>query len=117
VPAYGFLYAENDRLAHHQRRYTAGEIRRKLRAAGLAPTQVTYFNTLLFPLILPAVLAKKAKERFTEPDGKTNLSHQPPALLNRALAAVMGSERHLLSRVSFPLGHSIVGIARKPAPE
>ena len=64
VPAYQFLYANNDRIAHHERRYTARALRRKLTATGFEPVQVTYFNTLLFPAILPLVLAKKAKERF-----------------------------------------------------
>jgi SAM-dependent methyltransferase len=112
VPAYQFLYANNDRVAHHERRYTARRLRRLLVDAGLAPVQVTYFNTLLFPAILPAVLAKKATERIKDPGDRTNLSHTVNPVLNRALVATMGSERHLLSRVSLPFGHSIIAIAR-----
>ncbi len=114
VPAYGFLYANNDRVAHHQRRYTVRALRRKLIAAGLEPIQVTYFNTFLFPAILPAVLIKKLRERFVDPQDQTNLSHDVPAGVNRALAAVMGSERRLLARRSLPFGHSIVAIAQRP---
>jgi len=113
VPAYQFLYANNDRVAHHQRRYTARQLRRKLEAAGFTPTKVTYFNTLLFPVILPTVLAKKVKERWSEPDDTTNLSHPVPPGLNRRLARTMASERHLLTRMSFPFGHSIVAVARR----
>ena len=76
---------------------------------------MTYFNTLLFPLILPAVLAKKARERMTGPDDSTNLSTPLPGFAHRALAAVMGSERHLVSRWQLPFGHSIVAMARRPA--
>jgi ubiquinone/menaquinone biosynthesis C-methylase UbiE len=112
-PAYQFLYANNDRVAHHQRRYTAPLLRARLLAAGLRPTQVTYFNTLLFPAILPAVLAKKAVERISDPGDRTNLSHTMNPTLNRALAATMSSERHLLRRTSFPFGHSIIAIARR----
>jgi SAM-dependent methyltransferase len=112
VPAYQFLYANNDRVAHHERRYTAGRLRARLIEAGLQPVQVTYFNTLLFPAILPAVLAKKTLERFSDPGERTNLSHTMNPVLNRTLAATMGSERHLLSRISFPFGHSIIAIAR-----
>ena len=114
VPAYQFLYANNDRMAHHERRYTARGLREKLVSAGLEPVQVTYFNSFLFPLILPLVLLKKLQERVIDPGEKTNLSHRPHALLNRVLAAVMGSERHLLARRSFPFGHSIIAIARAP---
>jgi SAM-dependent methyltransferase len=112
TPAYQFLYANNDRVAHHERRYTAGGLRDKLLAAGLEPIKVTYFNTLLFPAILPAVLAKKLTERFIEPGDRTNLSHTMSPALNRLLAATMGAERHLLARTRMPFGHSIIAIAR-----
>jgi hypothetical protein len=90
-------------------------LRRELKRAGLAPVQVTYFNTLLFPAILPAVLAKKLQERFVEPGNRTNLSHPVPEPLNRALAAVMGSERRVLRRRSLPFGHSLIAVARRPS--
>ena len=67
TPAYQFLYANNDRVAHHERRYTARKLREKLLGAGLRPVKITYFNTLLFPAILPAVLAKKVGERLRDP--------------------------------------------------
>ena len=114
VPAYQFLFANNDRVAHHERRYTARRLRRRLLAAGFEAPRVTYFNTLLFPVILPAVLAKKGLERLSDPGDATNLSHGVPPLVNRALAAAMGSERHLLTRVRLPFGHSIIAIARAP---
>lgn len=115
VPAYQFLYANNDRVAHHERRYTATDLRRKLTATRLAPVKVTYFNTLLFPLILPAVLLKKARERWSDPGDATNLSHPLPPSLNRLLTGVMSSERRLLQRVDAPFGHSIVAMARRNA--
>jgi SAM-dependent methyltransferase len=111
TPAYQFLYANNDRVAHHVRRYTARGLRNKLRRAGFDTVKVSYFNTLLFPVILPTVLAKKAHERFVDPGERTNLSHRLNPLVNRLLAGTMSSERHLLSRVSLPFGHSIVAIA------
>jgi 2-polyprenyl-3-methyl-5-hydroxy-6-metoxy-1,4-benzoquinol methylase len=112
TPAYQFLYANNDRVAHHERRYTARALRCELIAAGLAPVKITYFNTLLFPAILPAVLAKKLAERISDPGDRTNLSHTMNPALNRLLATTMGSERHLLARLSMPFGHSIIAIAR-----
>lgn len=113
VPAYGFLYSNNDRVVHHQRRYTARGLRRRLRAAGLEPVRVTYFNTLLFPVILPVVLLLKAHERFVDPGDRTHLAAPVPGPLNRALAATMSAERHLVTRVSLPFGHSIAALARR----
>ena len=113
TPAYQILYANNDRVAHHQRRYTAGRLDQRIRQAGLVPERISYFNTLLFPLIAPAVLAGKLAERVRPPGERTNLSITLPAGLNRALAAVMSSERHWLRHAGLPVGHSLLALAAK----
>lgn len=115
VPAYQFLYSNNDRVAHHFRRYTRGELVAKVRGAGLAVVKATYVNVALFPAILPAVLALKAKERlFPKPDDtRTNLSLKPPRWANKLLAGVFGGEGRLLRHVSAPFGHSLALLARK----
>jgi SAM-dependent methyltransferase len=115
LPAYNFLYANNDRVAHHQRRYTVGEIRSKLEASGFRLRKATYVNALLFPLILPIVLLKKLRERLLPRAGdtSTNLSRVPPRPLNEALYRIFASERLLLRRASFPAGHSIFALAVK----
>ncbi|MCI0586181.1 MAG: class I SAM-dependent methyltransferase [Planctomycetes bacterium] len=113
-PAYGFLYAHNDRVAHHRRRYTLRGLRRVIEGTGLRVVKGTYVNALLFPAILPAVLALKAKQRLLPPKGDvTNLSYRTPRLLNEILAAVFSSEGALLRRISFPAGHSLALLARK----
>jgi SAM-dependent methyltransferase len=115
-PAFNFLYANNDRVAHHRRRYTRGELRRKLEAAGFEVRKATYVNTLLFPLILPLVLLKKLRERLrpVADDPTTNLTHPVPKPANEALYAVFAAELPLLRRYSFAVGHSVfvVGLKR-----
>ncbi|MBL8896780.1 MAG: methyltransferase domain-containing protein [Planctomycetes bacterium] len=115
VPAYQFLYANNDRVAHHFRRYTRGELVAKARRAGFEVRKATYVNTLLFPLILPAVLALKCKERlFGRPgDDTTNLSFRLPRFVSASLEAIFSGERFPLRWVSFPCGHSLAMIAVK----
>ncbi len=111
VPAYQFLYSQNDRVAHHCRRYTARRLRKVMRAAGLKPRKVSYFNTFLFPLILPAILVLKLKEKLLGlPDAQTNLSHQFAGPVNEAFAWIMSSERWLLRHMEFPFGHSLVAL-------
>ncbi len=114
TPAYQVLYANNDRVAHHQRRYTAGLLDRRIREGGLIPRRISYFNTLLFPLIAPAVLAAKGLEALSPPGDRTNLSVELPRWLNSALAAVMSSERRWLTRYDLPVGHSLIALAAKP---
>lgn len=112
VPAYQFLYSQNDRVVHHQRRYTARQLRRQLEAAGLRVEKVSYFNTLLFPLIAAAVLTLKLKDKwFGLPRGETNLDHEFRGPLNSLLAWLMSSERYLLRHMSFPFGHSLIAMA------
>lgn len=113
VPAYQFLYSQNDRLVHHQRRYTKGRMTKLLREARFTPRKATYFNTFLFPLILPAVLMVKLKEKLVGlPRHQTNLSHEFHRGLNDLFAWFMGSERMLLRHMEFPFGHSLIAIAR-----
>jgi SAM-dependent methyltransferase len=116
VPAYAFLYANNDRVAHHHRRYTRGQIRRKLRSAGFDVRKATYVNVLLCCLIVPAILAIKLKERLLPvPDDPTsNLSWPVPRPVNALFAWLFASEHHVLSAVDAPFGHSIFAVGRRP---
>lgn len=114
APAYQWLWSQNDRIAHHQRRYTAGRLRQALQTAGLVPRRLTYFNMLLLPLIVPAVLWQKLQDRRGRlPAGYNNTSVPVPALLNRLFTWAMSSERWLLRCCSLPCGHSVIGIASR----
>jgi len=115
LPAYNFLLSNNDIVVRHRRRYTVTQIRTKLREAGFRVRKATYFNSFLFPAILPAVLVNKARE-FLFPrvaDSTTNLTYAMPGPINETLYRIFGAERHWLRRGSFPVGHSIFCLARK----
>lgn len=118
VPAYQFLYANNDRVAQHQRRYTRGRLAAVFEQAGLTVERNTHSNIFLFPLILPAVLAIKVVEKLfpkeLDPD-HTNLSWPIPPFVHDALHAVFAAELPFTRRFDWPAGHSIAAIARKPA--
>lgn len=119
VPAWQFLYSENDRVAHHKRRYRRGELLAKARAAGFEPLLASYVNAWLFPLIVPAVLLLKLKQRFFKRAGaaaETNLSYRIPRWTHRLLGAIFASERRVLRHAAFPFGHSLLLLARKPDP-
>ena len=118
VPAYQFLYADNDRIAHHRRRYTLTGLKRTVRAAGLRVRWGTYYNVLLFPVILPVVLLLKLKQALRGPlpegRGSTNLSYRAPRPAAFLLEKIFSSERLFLPRVPAPFGHSIALLAEKP---
>jgi len=117
VPAYQFLFSNNDRVAHHFRRYTRSELVTKAREAGFEIQKATYVNVALFPLIVPAVLLFKLKEALLpkSDDARTNLSHVPPRFVNSLLAGIFGGEGRILRHISAPFGHSLVLVARRPA--
>lgn len=114
VPAYAWLWSQNDRTAHHFRRYTAGRLRAVLQRAGFVPQKVSYFNTLLLPLIVPSVLWQKLMDRLGRlPPGFNNMSVELPSWCNRLFTALMSSERFVLRWLSAPLGHSVMALARR----
>lgn len=118
VPAYQFLYANNDRIAQHQRRYTRGMVRRVFEQAGLEVRRNTHSNVFLFPLILPTVLVLKALEallpRKVDSD-HTNLSWPIPEFVHDLLHGVFRAELPFSRRFNWPAGHSIAAIASKSA--
>jgi len=117
VPAYQFLYANNDRVAHHYRRYTRGQLVRRLRAGGFEVRKATYVNFVLAVAIIPTVLLIKLSERLTKRPYKSwnNLSIPAPRPINALLGAIFGGERHVLKHVDAPFGHSLFVVARKIA--
>ncbi len=116
-PAWQFLFAQQDRITHHVRRYTLGEMTGKARSAGFEILKGSYINVWLFPVILPAVLALKALQSIRKPDDSkagSNVGIGIPHWTNEMLAGIFSSEAKLLRHVSSPAGHSLVMVARKP---
>ena len=116
VPAYQFLYANNDRVAQHERRYHRAMLGRIFEQAGLQTVRNTHTNILLFPLILPVVLAIKLWERVArleaDPD-HTNLSWPIPTFVHDVLHACFAAELPFSRRFDWPAGHSIAALARR----
>jgi SAM-dependent methyltransferase len=107
VPALDSLRGAHDVVVHTGRRYTAANLRAKLRAAGFAVRRLTYANTLLFPLVY--------LRRKLEPASGTATSdvELPSPMLNRALESILHLENFLISFISLPIGVSLVALATK----
>jgi SAM-dependent methyltransferase len=108
VPAFAFLWSRHDERHHHKRRYARDELVARIRAAGLSPVFVTYFNSVLFPVIAGVRVLKNALRLTDVEDDK-----MPAQLVNRTLRAVFASERHLVGRLPLPFGVSLLVVARK----
>ena len=107
VPAYRWLWSGHDEVLGHRRRYTAGELRVAVERAGFSVLRVSYFNTLLFPLLV-AVRAWKRLRGDRDHDLR-----RPAAPLNWLLEQIFAFERYLVPRVPLPFGASLLLIGRR----
>jgi SAM-dependent methyltransferase len=109
LPAYEWLRSRHDRQVHTRRRYTAGEARALLNAAGFTVERSTYALSLLFPL--PALA--RLSERFTPDQGDESAMGIPSAPLNAALRVPLAIEATWLAQGgSLPFGLSIFCLAK-----
>ena len=113
VPAFPFLWSRHDETHHHKRRYVKRQLLERARKAGVTPVCVTYYNSLLFPLIAGVRLCKKLLGA-DDADGDGDDEAMPPRPLNRLLATVFAWERHLIGRIPLPAGVSLLMLARRP---
>jgi SAM-dependent methyltransferase len=109
VPAFAFLWSRHDELHHHKRRYVRSGLQAALEAAGFRDVRITYFNTMLFPLIATVRLIRNA----AMPGRGASDDAMPPAAVNRVLQALFASERHWVGRVPMPAGVSLLAVARR----
>jgi SAM-dependent methyltransferase len=107
VPAFAWLWSGHDVALGHRRRYAAGALRALVAEAGFRIEHVSYFNTLLFPLIVLARYWKRLRG-----DTRHDL-RRPHAMVNGLLATAFGLERFVVPRWRLPLGVSILLVGRR----
>jgi SAM-dependent methyltransferase len=109
VPALMLLWSQHDMANGHYRRYTEGQLRRRVEEAGFETAFSTYFNTLLFPPVLAARLLWRLRPKKVASDVA-----EVAEPVNAMLAGTFSLERHLLGHVRLPIGVSALCYARKP---
>jgi len=107
VPAYRWLWSGHDEILGHRRRYTAAELRAAVERAGFRVVRVSYFNTLLFPLLVAVRTWKRLR------GDRGHDLRRPAAPLNWLLERIFAFERHLVARVPLPFGASLLLIGRR----
>jgi SAM-dependent methyltransferase len=114
VPAYDFLWSGEDYISNHVRRYTRPLLERHVRQAGFSIERSSYFNTILLPLITAVLFYK----RLLRPRDMYVSDIEPlPQWQNKILYTVFSAERFILPRCDFPLGASLLVVARNPSSE
>jgi SAM-dependent methyltransferase len=108
VPALRALWGAHDVAVQSRHRYTRGELVALLGSCGLRVERATYCNAILFPLLL----ARRTLDRVLGREG-SDVGFLPAPLewaFGRALRAEAALVRH---GFSFPVGASVVALARK----
>ena len=109
VPAYRWMWGEQDEVAHHKRRYTRPELRDSLDRAGFDVSRAGYFNTLMFPPI--AAIRGARRLRPGPPAMRSDFNLTRPGRLNSVLARVFAGESRIVARRDLPFGVSILALA------
>lgn len=107
VPAYRWLWSAHDEFLHHKRRYSARELRKKIAAAGLRVEKISYFNTLLFPLVAVVRIMGRLLGSSSASGTQT-----PNPFVNGVFLKLFSAERFLLGSLELPFGISLLAILR-----
>lgn len=108
LPAYRWMLSRHDAAVSNVQRYTVTGLRRLLEAAEFRPLYLTYWNTLLFPLM---VIARKLIPGNASVASDVKLY---PRRLDAFCRAVMACETALMRRrAGLPFGGSILAVASK----
>lgn len=108
VPAFGWLWSHHDVYHHHIRRYSRRALISVLEKSGYNIEFVSYFNTLLFPLVALA----RFWARLCGEKNRSDMT-MPPQGLNTILKTLFALERYVLGRGKpLPVGVSLLVVAR-----
>ena len=106
LPAYPWMFSAHDRRTHNARRFTRGQARTLLAEQGFRTLRTSYWNTLLFPLMLV--------HRLLERDDAESDVHEYPRWLDAIFSTALSIERTAISAgVSLPFGGSLLIVATR----
>lgn len=109
VPAHKFLWTRRDEFHEHKRRYSKREFEKLFEKLPLEKIILSYYNTFLFfPIMVSRVGSRILGIDKMEPDVRIPM---PP--INYVLEKIFAFERHLLGRIQFPTGISLLALYRK----
>jgi SAM-dependent methyltransferase len=108
VPAYSWMLSRHDAAVHNVRRYTTKGVCRLLESAGFRMVYATYWNAVLFPLM---VITRKLLPNC---GGSTSDVKEYPRLIDLLCRVATSFETTLLRRgLRLPFGGSVIAIATK----
>ena len=114
VPSHQSLWSYFDEAARHCRRYSPGDIRRKLEEAGFEVEFLTEFMACIFPIVWAYRKLSGLRRRSKSTEQLANEEFRLVPFVNPILTGILCLEAEWVSRGhSFPIGTSLVVVARK----
>ena len=108
-PAMPLARGSHDRAVGVLHRFAAPDVRQCLEEAGFEPLQITYLNTLLFPLIV----LRRQLQNARAPTRAVSDVRPTPEPLNTLLLSLLRIEKQVLRFTNLPFGVSLFAVARK----
>lgn len=106
LPAYPWMFSAHDRRTHNARRFTRSQVRTLLAEQGFRVLRTSYWNTLLFPLMLV--------HRLLERDDAESDVHEYPRWLDAIFSTALSIERAAIATgLSLPFGGSLLVVAKR----
>jgi SAM-dependent methyltransferase len=108
LPAYDWLLSAHDKRVHNVRRFTRAQVRALLSGHGFNLLRSTYWNTLLFPLML--------LHRLIGSDDRESDVRDYPRWLDVLFSSALAIERAAIAAgLSLPFGGSLLVVAQRDA--
>ncbi len=114
VPAYQFLFSSHDYALGHVRRYSKKDIEEKIKLLNFSIYRLSYWNSLLFPVILTLRIVKKFYFKIKKKHKHQTETFKLRTFFDNLLFNVLNFESNLTqSKLKLPFGLTIYGIVRK----
>lgn len=115
VPAYMFLWGEHDEALDHYRRYSGGQLRRRLAEAGFAPLRLGFCITFLFlPILGFRWIQRLVRWLGLRPAGAPKTAHiEMPQPISKFFVWLLKIEAWIIRYCDFPFGVTILCLAKK----
>lgn len=111
VPAYKFLWSEQDRVLEHRRRYLLKRLRQLVeKNSALKIEYISYFNSVMFLPISGYRLVRKTANFLP---GKSDAHIFNSSFLDKVFYPIFMAELKLLPWIKYPFGISIVAVLKK----
>lgn len=106
LPAYGWMLSAHDRRVQNARRFTRGEARALLVGTGFRVLRASYWNTILFPLMVV--------HRLFERDDAGSDVRDYPRWLDALFSSALAVERAVIGiGLNLPFGGSLIVVAAR----